>query len=201
MKTNLLKLGACAALSLATLTGAAQAEEGNFYVSIGGGLAWVDEIEAAGSTLDFDSGYSVHAAIGYQTADEPDVGRIRADVEIFYSDSDNDTFTTGGISTNVGGGLEQTGILANVYLDFLPDSVIRPYIGAGAGVVESDLSVSVGGFTASGDSTEFAYRLAAGASYEITDTIALDLGYRYLTVNTNTETDTHSVLASLRYGF
>ena len=198
---KLVSLGACAALSGVAFAGAAHAEEGHFYVSVGGGAIWVDDIEAGGSTLDFDDGYTVNAAFGYQTADSPDGGRIRADIELFYSDSDNDSFATGGVSTNVGGGLEQTGIMANVYLDFLPGSVIRPYIGAGFGVVDAELSIAVPGFTASADSTELAYRLATGASYEITDNIAIDLGYRYLTVDTNTEVDSHSVVTSLRYGF
>tara|TARA_R110002073_G_scaffold64450_2_gene161414 strand:- start:5082 stop:5699 length:618 start_codon:yes stop_codon:yes gene_type:complete len=201
MKLNLVSIGACAALALSGFVGAAQADEGGFYVSVGGGLIWNDDVEAAGSTLDFDSGYSINAAIGYQTADDPDGGRIRGEIDVFYTDADNDTFTTGGVSTNVGGGLEQTGIMASGYLDFLPGSVVRPYVGAGFGIVDTKLSVSVPGFSASADGTELAYRLAAGASYQITDRVAFDLGYRYLVVNTDSEIDSQSVVASLRYGF
>eukprot|EP00439_Symbiodinium_sp_Y106_P088721 s1_g1257.t1 len=198
---RIVTLGACAALSLAAFGGTAQALEGSYYVSVGGGANWVDDISAAGSTLELDMGYSVHAAVGFQSVDDPDVGRFRVDVEVFYSDTDNDTITTGGVATSVGGGLENFGVMANGYFDFLPDSVIRPYIGVGAGIVETDLSISVAGFTASGDSTEFAYRAAAGASYDITDEIALDVGYRYMNVNTNVDIDSHNAVVSLRYGF
>jgi OmpA-OmpF porin, OOP family len=198
------KFAVATAVASFAMTSAAFAEDGHFYVSVGGGLAWVDDVETTVATLDFDTGYSVNAAVGYQSADAGEGwegARVRADVEVFYSDSDTDKLTAGGVSANVTGGLENTGVLANAYIDFFPGSVVRPYVGAGVGFVDTDLTVTGGGTTAAGSSTEFAYRLATGASYDITDTIAIDLGYRYLAVNTNSETDTHHVVTSLRFGF
>lgn len=201
---SLKKLGAIAAVASVGMSATAFADDGKVpggvYVSIGGGFVWVDDVTAAGSTLEFDDGYSLSAAIGYDTGDMNELGKVRADLEIFYSDTDNDVFKTGGTTTNVTGGVENLGAFVNGYVDFMPGSAVRPYIGVGVGIVETDLSVSVGGFTASGSSTELAYRLAAGASYQVTDTIAVDLGYRYLAVNTNTEMDSHHLGASLRFG-
>ncbi|UQZ87769.1 hypothetical protein C4J81_00470 [Deltaproteobacteria bacterium Smac51] len=88
-------------------------------------------------------------------------------------------------------------VFANVYFDFRNDSAFTPYIGAGLGGanVKGELKSKHTGqmyntnngrgytldndFDGSHESWNFAWNLSAGASYRFTDSVALDLSYRY----------------------
>ncbi len=89
------------------------------------------------------------------------------------------------------------GLMANAYVDLGTLAGLTPYLGAGLGATNlrfSDLSqnsscvaglgacsggasatASYGGY----DSWRFTYALMAGVSYDVTDRLKLDLGYRY----------------------
>jgi opacity protein-like surface antigen len=79
-------------------------------------------------------------------------------------------------------------LFANAYFDFHNPSAFTPYVSVGLGF--SSLSAkasSVGHFDGDGydetygkkTTTNFAWNLGVGAAWNITDRIALDLGYRY----------------------
>jgi len=78
-------------------------------------------------------------------------------------------------------------LFANVYYDFVNDSEFTPYIGGGLGgayaetTAKLDLHVSDWVYPADGtqDEWNFAWNLGAGVAYQISDTMAFDLGYRY----------------------
>lgn len=95
------------------------------------------------------------------------------------------------------GDVTGTSLMANAYVDLATLAGFTPYLGAGLGVTRLDF----GGFSASStclagtgacaaplssgealsgiDSWRFSYALMAGLSYDITDRIKLDLGYRF----------------------
>ncbi|MBQ0712860.1 MAG: porin family protein [Porticoccus sp.] len=112
---------------------------------------------------------------------------VRAELELSYREADLDKFCADGFgcgSNGLGGELETTLLLANVYYDFMPNETWHPYLSAGVGVARHDgtLSASNGALSvsASGDDNVFAYQLGAGISYDASERVQLVLGYRYL---------------------
>jgi opacity protein-like surface antigen len=86
--------------------------------------------------------------------------------------------------------------LANVYVDLGHWGGLTPYIGAGAGfayvMVDDIISLNGDGtFGTWGDAAEwnFAWALMAGLSYDFSQNLALDVGYRYLNLG-SVESDT-----------
>ena len=91
-------------------------------------------------------------------------------------------------------------LMANLYWDFHNDSAFTPYIGGGIGMafIQSKGSIFVdaknladpnGSFTAEKsfgikNTTNFAWQIGAGCSYDFNETVALDLGYRFMSLGT-----------------
>ncbi|MDR1043910.1 MAG: outer membrane beta-barrel protein [Candidatus Adiutrix sp.] len=80
-------------------------------------------------------------------------------------------------------------LMGNVFYDFPAELPLTPYIGAGLGLaylkssygsssrLNNDPTITV---ASSKNDWNFAWNLAAGVSYEVTDRAALDFGYRYV---------------------
>lgn len=125
---------------------------------------------------------------------------LRTDLSVGYrfgiDYAGNANFLSVGSNQPVSAELESWNGMANVFLDLAPLSGIdlgrfQPYIGAGVGVARNSLGemtylfpentrrhkVSV---TPDGERTNFAYRLAIGTGYALTETIALDLSAYYI---------------------
>ena len=138
------------------------------------------------SFLDWDGGkndnaFTGGAGIGYQATDN-----LRGDLRVDW---------TGNYSVAPGADLSTTTVLGNMYFDWKNSSVITPYLGAGLGWGwASD--------TPTGSENGFTYALMGGASLDMTDMIALDVGYRFrdILVPGDNITD-HSVLAGVRVKF
>lgn len=81
--------------------------------------------------------------------------------------------------------MRATGLMANGYVDLATLAGFTPYIGAGVGATYVDwhdvsMSDVAGTFGRDGeDSWRFTYALMAGASYDLTDRLKLDVSYRY----------------------
>ena len=73
-------------------------------------------------------------------------------------------------------------IFANGYVDFdMFTDFVTPYIGGGVGVAFHDISdVKRPPLSSSGSNTQFAWNVQAGLVFDVTENIALDVGYRYL---------------------
>jgi opacity protein-like surface antigen len=81
--------------------------------------------------------------------------------------------------------------MVNGYVDLGTYVGITPYIGAGAGILQSKRSLSASYFSDDGDDTNdfvmhdnktqysFAYTLNAGLAYKLSKNISVDLGYQY----------------------
>lgn len=98
---------------------------------------------------------------------------------------------------NVGGGRDMSSItlLGNAYLDIPTGSFITPYVGAGAGW--GWLSDHPGS-----DDDGFTYALMGGLTFDVSQNMAVDLGYRFraITVKGSDPVD-HSVTVGLRFMF
>jgi len=115
----------------------------------------------------------------------------------------------------------------NGYYDIHNASSITPYVGLGLGLAKisynwTALVYNVPGtgeevpFDASGSQTKFAWNIGAGAAWQFSDSVALDLGYRYANFGKFTEkgqnerirwesneikTSANEVMLGLRFSF
>jgi len=115
----------------------------------------------------------------------------------------------------------------NGYYDIHNASSITPYVGLGLGLAKvsyewTNVAYNIPGtgedvpFDASGSQTKFAWNIGAGAAWQFSDSLALDLGYRYADFGKFTEkgqneriwwesneikTSAHDVMLGLRFSF
>jgi opacity protein-like surface antigen len=151
----------------------------------------------------FDKPFSGSLGVGYQFND-----MFRAELASDYFDGRFDGNGEAGVpcdgeavgtscARRAGADYKAIGIMANGYVDIATVAGITPYVGAGLGVTKlrwNDVSLTttcVPGTAAcsgaapvdqafAGDSSwRFTYALMAGASYNITEKLKLDVGYRY----------------------
>lgn len=117
---------------------------------------------------------------------------VRAELEVaHFSNSlrEVDRFTSGASSGTYGGSgtIGSTYLLGNVWADWKNNSAFTPYAGGGLGVAFLNTSgvvltnPAIGWFN-DANQTRFAWQVGAGVKYQVTQSIALDLGYRYLQV-------------------
>lgn len=143
------------------------------------------------------------AGVGYQFNEWfrlDATAEYRAGQRVGFTYSDNETTTTAGTFVNNYNG-KHSAIVAmlNGYVDLGTYAGLTPYVGGGVGaafhnisgfndqgIVDTDgpggpLSPSlVGGYAPNKWTTSFAWALTAGASYDVTPGLKLDLNYRYL---------------------
>lgn len=138
-------------------------------------------VTATGS--DLDDAFSIGLGVGYQFTD-----MLRADITADYltsADFNGRFGSTDTLSGSVDGGL----VLGNIYTDLGTFAGLTPYVGAGIGAAYlrwDDLQADIGGATTSFDGESefrFAYALHAGASYCLTEKMAVDAGYRFTQVD------------------
>ena len=175
-----------AAQSVATFADSHMGGSG-FYGSIGGAAVLVGDSDkakhqvgdknATDRSLAFSFGFGGSGAVGY------DFGDFRVDAEVSYLSSSFKYSMTKDAKVTSKGSLSILGGTANAWYDIDTGTAWTPYIGAGAGGANISAKVTedkgdAGKFNGSG--WAFAYQAGAGVQYQLTDAIALDLGYRLL---------------------
>jgi OOP family OmpA-OmpF porin len=136
------------------------AQEG-FYIGAGGGAAWF-----IGSNPNAQSwtGWAVGGKAGY------DFVGPRLELEAGYGQIPVSANIPG---TAINGKVGQLTVMANLLYDFMPTSVITPYIGAGAGIAFVDSNSSLG-------STQFAYQGMLGVAYNVSEQLRFMVEGRYV---------------------
>ena len=160
MKKALLAAVAAVALPVAAQ---AQSPQPGIYIGAEGGLNWLLNTTIAGVGVTPQTGWAVGGVIGY------DFVGPRVEIEGVYRQNNTNLWAPG---SSINGQVGQLGILANLLYDFMPGSVITPYIGAGAGVAFIDSNSSLG-------STQFAYQGIIGVSYNVDTNFRINLDGRY----------------------
>src|SRR5216684_3717971 len=136
---------AAAALVALPVMAQAQAPSPGVYIGAEGGLNWLLNFTANTNNPVFptvsvtpQTGWAVGGVIGY------DFVGPRVELEGVYR---NNQLNIGVPGTAINNQVGQLGIMANLLYDFMPGSVITPYIGAGAGVgfVDSNFRVNIDG--------------------------------------------------------
>ena len=166
---------AAAALIALPMAAQAQSPSPGFYIGAEGGLNWLLNTNVtavtttSGGALNTvqvtpQTGWMAGGVIGY------DFVGPRVELEGVYRQNTTNinAIGVGGFSSQIG----QLGILANLLYDFMPASVITPYIGAGAGIGFVDGSSSL-------SSTVFAYQGMVGLAWNADSNIRVSLDGRY----------------------
>ncbi|MCP3054311.1 outer membrane protein [Aurantimonas marianensis] len=138
--------------------------------------------------MKFENGYDLGAGVGYRFTDF-----FRTDVTARYSTFDVDFGPAAAYRYALSSDAESWELMANAYVDLGTFVGFTPYLGGGVGAMQVDYGISCTSGTlacaaipgASYTDTKdwrFAYSLMAGVAYDVTQNVALDIGYRYLNV-------------------
>jgi opacity protein-like surface antigen len=124
-----------------------------------------------------DNGPLISGGVGYKWSE-----MLRTDLTVDWA---------GKYDIAPGTKLSSTTILGNAYLDLNNDSAFTPYVGLGAGysfVKGRDNGVALAG--------------TAGVAVDLTQNIALDVGYRYRqTMISGADPKEHQIMTGLRFSF
>ena len=189
---------AAAALVALPVMAQAQAPSPGVYIGAEGGVNWLLNFTANTNNPAFptvsvtpQTGWAAGGVIGY------DFVGPRVELEGVYRQNQLNIGVPGtAINNQVG----QLGIMANLLYDFMPGSVITPYIGAGAGVGFVDSNASLG-------STVFAYQGIIGLGWNVDTNFRVNIDGRYYgtsnpTVNGQTWTNNNfSIMLGLQLKF
>jgi opacity protein-like surface antigen len=151
---------------------------GGPYISIAAGALWLHDADIGPADIDFDTGFSIMGALGYSFGNG-----FAVEVESGYMQVDSAEVDILGFNVDLDGEFEQVPIMANaVYTHALTDR-LSLYIGGGAGIVWSDVSIdNVGGFDVDIDAEDewnFAAQAKAGLSFQVCPEATVNIGYRY----------------------
>jgi opacity protein-like surface antigen len=148
----------------------------------------------------FDTGFGFVAAVGNSMQNG---GRIEA--ELGYRKNDFDEVKFDGLGKgDIDGDISSLSGMGNAYYDFSTEGSFSPFIGAGLGFanIEADLDDA-----SSEDDTVFAYQFILGGSFASSETLSVDLQYRYFATD-DPEFDgldagysTHNFMIGLRQSF
>ena len=128
-----------------------------------------------------DSAPAFGAGIGYQATDN-----LRTDLRVDWA---------GSYSVAPGAKMDATTVLGNLYFDIPNETIFTPYVGAGLGW--GWVNDAPGG-----NDNGFAYALMGGAAVDLSDSLALDLGYRFRDIGiSGPDTMEHQLTAGLRVKF
>lgn len=159
------------------------------YLSASAGAGMPGCWEEVGWNSHFETGLALNGAIGYT------FGAKRVELSVGYQKSGYVEFPAHDATI--------MSCMGNGYYDFDAGSGVVPYVTGGAGVVTVERSFLQEG------STDFAWQVGAGLSVNVTKSLKLDLGYRYLrpeglecAIDGNpVKWAIHNLLAGFRYQF
>lgn len=195
---------ACSALALVlAMSATAQARDG-FYLTARGGMTWnnlnskKDSVTADKvSKLDHVGVYG--GAVGYK------YGYLRAELEYVSRQDAEEEITTGGAHTS-DMTVSSESYMANLYLDFMPNYWISPYVSGGIGMTQLEMTnktVGAYGQSEKWEKDSFTWQLGAGLTLRLNRCLNIDTGYRYYTLGKieNAEVNAHEWYAGIRFTF
>ncbi|MFA5517111.1 MAG: P44/Msp2 family outer membrane protein [Desulfuromonadales bacterium] len=158
----------------------AMAETGYVYVGCRGGAGLLDSTEMDSILVDFDPGSVYAGAFGFRV----EGGRVEAEIGYRESAVERIELKKKGNVYEPGGKFSTWSVMVNSIADFANKSPFAPYIFVGAGAArlafDEDLGLGV-----DFDETEgwfFAYQGGGGIGWALSDSLRLDVEYRYFSV-------------------
>ena len=174
-------------VALCLLTGTNAQADGivdRLYIELQAGSGWLygndvvidDEGTELESDVDFDLGLSGGGAVGIDINDN-----WRTELEYMYRSNDVDAFGGSEIDAD-GGDFASVAIMANAEYRFgTSEQALRPYVGAGVGLIQ-EIDFDVEGGDDAGEFSDrgaFAFQFMAGADYSLNDSWSLGAELRY----------------------
>jgi opacity protein-like surface antigen len=121
---------------------------------------------------EFDDNFVADVGVGCNVTDY-----LRADLTFGYRSSTDVKDDFNSLSAEV----SSYTAMVNGYFDIGTFAGVTPYVGAGVGVAYNRLrNVSLPAGQQGGSDVRFAWALHAGASFQLTDSMAIDASYRYI---------------------
>lgn len=202
MKKGLGLAGAALAAVLCLST-VAEARDG-FYLTARGGMTWNNlnskkDSVTADKVSKLDHVGMFGGAIGYKYK------YFRAEFEYISRKDAEEEITTSGVHTS-DMTVSSDSYMANIYLDFMPNYWISPYVSAGIGMSQLEMTnKTVGAFGQSEkwEKDTFTWQVGAGLTLRLNRCLNIDTGYRYYTLGKieNAEVNSHEWYAGLRFTF
>jgi outer membrane immunogenic protein len=129
------------------------------------------KIAGGGSAnVEYDIGFGLDIKAGYN------FDGYRLEGEFGYKVADVDKVSASGITANLNNSdITILSYMVNGYYDFKVRSPLKPFIGAGIGIINGKLNDS-GSKT---DDTVFGYQITAGVSYPVNRNLNFELYYRF----------------------
>ena len=172
----------------------------------------VDSLSAGENYSQFTLGGAL--ALGYDFNSQFGVP-VRAEVEYALRGNSEKSWNYGR-GMDFKGAWNASTLFLNLYYDFRNSTAFTPYVGAGLGMAfnYANYTFSSPGYHGNFDehSTNFAWNVGAGVAYDITDSLAVDLGYRYVNLGyyevdlpeggkVKNQPSNHEFMLGLRYTF
>ena len=189
-RTSLITCVSVAAIALAAP--AASAAEFTPYVSVFGGASLLNDLHIADSgtqyTWHFNGGYILGGAVGVKWNE-----LLRTELELSHAvwSANHWTHTgDGGYAGAASGNLQATYLLGNVWFDVPTNGMVTPYVGGGLGVGWANADVT--GLKAAsllGGNSGLAFQLGAGLKFAVSESVDVDLGYRFKHITNITFSD------------
>ena len=161
-------------------------------IEIQSGYPYYDTDEAK---ISYDSGVALGGSFGY------DFDGFRLEGEVGYRTADLDTITGtvygytdlygyagpyGYTESVPGADVSITSYMMNGIVDFAPNNVFSPFLGAGLGILRGEMNQE--GY-ASADDTVVGYQMMAGFSIKAGEKVFFDVSYRFQGAASDFETD------------
>lgn len=158
-------------------------------------------------TMSYNTGGVISGSIG------EDFGVSRIELEIGYRNYDVDRHSADGNSDILNGTVSVVNYMANGYLTLPFFYPVKPFvmIGVGLATMQSGelkrLSLEGTQIIDPATNTQYVYQTGLGVSYDVSDRVALDAGYRYMGSSdfdlngTKTGYGSHNLLLGCRYYF
>lgn len=170
------------------LNAAAQDRHLGYYASLALGVPAPGTVEADDNlgrfNLDIDPGYAVAASVGVDLAANKTRGRGRVEVEYCYRSNGLNEVEFSDRSLSGNGDLVVQSLMLNSFAVVPTGRKLQPYFGLGVGAAQ----LKADGLTVGGrpllddDDLSFAWQLGAGFEMSLSQTLRLDLGYRYFSI-------------------
>lgn len=192
-----MKTGFMVAVLVVVLT-AGTSWAANPYLGVAGGVSVFHDSDSKISGLppivmEYDSGFGFSGSLGYRF----DNGRIEG--EFGYRKADVSKLSALGTSVNITG-VDATvkSYMINGFYDMPTDTIIKPYLGGGIGLMNYELNDN----GSKNDADSFGYQLIAGLGFELSKTVTLDFSYRLQGAASDFENggDTISYMSSSLFG-
>jgi len=124
--------------------------------------------------ISYDPGVLLSGAIGAYIGSS-----LRMELELGYANAKYDRVTLGGSSVYLGGNINMYSALAGIYIDLPASGSVTPYVGGGAGIVNSSAYGS--------SATDFAMFGEVGLAFRINQSMSFVPSIRYIHLDNSNE--------------